>query len=183
MPKKSSLGGHTDSVRGVAFRPDGQTLGSGRTDDTIRLWDVKTGTELKKLTGHTSKVHSVVLSPDGKTLASCSGDNTIRLWDVSDFNTDTEPIEHVKSRKCRDLNLQHGGDVQCVAYSQWDAVLASGGTDKTMRLWRTSADEALSTYNHEGYVNSIAFSLNDVWIASGSDDGKLRLFNRYLPQS
>ena len=75
-----------------------------------------------------------------------------------------------------DLDLSHGGDVRCVAYSPWGVVLASGGTDDYMRLWRTSNGEALATYKHGGDVNSIAFSPNDTYIASGSDDGKLRLY-------
>ena len=49
-----TLTGHTDFVRSVAFSPDGKTLASGSTDNTVRLWDVATGTELgAPLTGDT----------------------------------------------------------------------------------------------------------------------------------
>ena len=54
----------------------------GEWDDTIRLWDVVTGTHKRTLTGHTDSVWSVAFSPDGGTLASGSRDHTIRLWDV-----------------------------------------------------------------------------------------------------
>jgi WD40 repeat protein len=33
-----TLEGHTSSVWGVAFSPDGQTLASGSGDETVRLW-------------------------------------------------------------------------------------------------------------------------------------------------
>jgi WD40 repeat protein len=37
-----TLQGHTDWVRSVTFNPDGQTLASGSTDETIKLWDINT---------------------------------------------------------------------------------------------------------------------------------------------
>ncbi|MFL9449709.1 MULTISPECIES: WD40 repeat domain-containing protein [Nostocales] len=37
------LQGHTNEVWSVAWSPDGCTLLSGSTDETMRLWDVDTG--------------------------------------------------------------------------------------------------------------------------------------------
>jgi WD40 repeat protein len=67
----------------VAFSPDGKTIASGSTDNTIKLWDVASGKQLKTLNGHSSSVLSVAFSSDGKTIASGSDDNTIKLWDVA----------------------------------------------------------------------------------------------------
>ena len=60
--------------------PDGR-LASGSADNTIRLWDVKTGEETARLEGHGGWVNALAVLPDGR-LASGSDDSTIRLWDA-----------------------------------------------------------------------------------------------------
>jgi WD40 repeat protein len=75
--------GHDSVVRSVAFSPDGQTLASGSHDNTVRLWDVSTGRELRRMQGHYDGVTSVAFNPNGQVLASGSSDNTVRLWDVA----------------------------------------------------------------------------------------------------
>ena len=66
----------------MSFSPDGTRLASGSYDKTVKLWDTRTGGEVRTLRGHTSLVFSVSFSPDGTRLASGSGDNTVKLWDA-----------------------------------------------------------------------------------------------------
>ena len=64
------LAGHTGRVASLEFSPDGKTLASASWDNTVRLWNAKTGENQRTLAGHTSSVDSVAFSPVGKTLAS-----------------------------------------------------------------------------------------------------------------
>ncbi|MFM6372457.1 MAG: WD40 repeat domain-containing protein, partial [Dolichospermum sp.] len=76
-----TITGHSISVYSLAYSPDGQTLASGSSDKTIKLWNARTGNLLQTLTGHSSGVLSLAYSPDGQTLASSgSGDKTIKIW-------------------------------------------------------------------------------------------------------
>ncbi|CAD8116883.1 unnamed protein product [Paramecium primaurelia] len=40
------VSGHSRTVLSVCFSPNGNTLASGSADQSIRLWDVKTGQEI-----------------------------------------------------------------------------------------------------------------------------------------
>ncbi|KAL2835993.1 hypothetical protein BJX68DRAFT_260056 [Aspergillus pseudodeflectus] len=75
-PNLQTLTGHSGLVQSVAFSSDGSTLACGLSDNTIKLWDIKTASELQTLIGHSA------FSSNGLTLASGSYDSTIKLWDV-----------------------------------------------------------------------------------------------------
>jgi WD40 repeat protein len=68
------LQGHTNWVRSVAFSPSGEMLASGSSDQTVKLWDIKSGECLYTLQGHSHLVRGVAFSPSGEILASGSSD-------------------------------------------------------------------------------------------------------------
>ena len=77
-----TLVGHSDSVNAVAIALLGKTAISASNDNTLKIWDTETGSELKTLTGHSSGVNAVAIAPDGKTAISASEDNTLKIWDT-----------------------------------------------------------------------------------------------------
>ena len=80
---QSTLVGHTDNVKSVAFdRGNPARLVSGSADATVRVWDVAKGTEVMQLAGHTSRVWEVDSLPSGQCV-SASADATVRLWDAA----------------------------------------------------------------------------------------------------
>lgn len=160
----ATLAGHTGGVNNVAFSPDGQTLASGSSDDTIILWNVATGQQQATLAGHTKGVNSVAYSPDGQTLASSSSDDTIRLWDVA---TGTQQA----------VLTGHTSDASSVAFSPDGQTLASGGcaqgdsiyncNEGEIILWEVATGQQQATLaGHTRGVNSVAFSPDGQTLAS-----------------
>jgi WD40 repeat protein len=86
-------------VWGAAFSPDGTTLATAVTDETVRLWDLASGRQTACFLGHSYQVGWVAWSPEGNVLASCGADGTARVWDVSAARNAEAPIEGEAQRR------------------------------------------------------------------------------------
>ena len=71
-----------DAVVSAAFSPDGRFAITGTMDNTLQLWDVKSGQRLRVFEGHTSEIKSVAFSPNGRFALSASADSTAILWEL-----------------------------------------------------------------------------------------------------
>ena len=166
-----TLIGHTGDVYSVSFSPNGTTLASGGSDQTIRLWNAVSGEHEKTLSGHTWTVWSVSFSPDGRTLASASHDQTIQLWDTrSGINKKTL--------------IGHTTPIYSVSFSSNGRILASAGgafgsdSDKTIRLWDPNAGVYKKNFiGHVKSIESVCFSPDSKVVASGSWDFTVRLWD------
>src|ERR1043166_2611386 len=72
--------GHTASVDSVTLSPDGRLLVStGSVGQSVILWDVESGQQLKSMSGPLHFVNAVAFSFDSGKLAQGMGDGTIQL--------------------------------------------------------------------------------------------------------
>ena len=76
----NTLTGHKAAVSALAFMPG--VLASGSEDGTIKLWNVKEGTETKSWNAHPGGVLWVDFTPDGR-LVSCGRDKIAKVWDAT----------------------------------------------------------------------------------------------------
>jgi WD40 repeat protein len=140
----ATLMGHTRGIRSVAFSLDGKLLASGSEENTIRIWDVASGLERRRLDGHKGVVSSIAFSPDGKTLASGSYDETIKLWD---FNTGEELATFEKTY------LPY-----CIGFSSDGKTLASTSS-QGISVWDLATHKVKSSLASESFpLLRVAFS-------------------------
>ena len=187
------------TVRAVAFSPDGRLLASGGSDNTIRLWNPTTGENLRILIGHngTYGVQAVAFSPDGRLLASGGSDNTIRLWNpttgenIRTITTRTAPGRLSRAARTG-AGLLLGADVWprsavlALAFSPDGGLLASGGSDNTIRLWNPTTGEnirTITTHTSLGSVLTVAFSPDGSLLASGGNNNTVRLWDPVTGES
>ncbi|WP_041565705.1 WD40 repeat domain-containing protein [Nostoc punctiforme] len=103
---------------------DGQILASSSLDDTIKVWSVTTGREIRTLSGHSNEVKYVAISSDGQILASHTWDKTIKLWEVA------------TGREICTLSLFD--PAHSVAFSPDGSWLAAGDVSGNIKIWRRS---------------------------------------------
>jgi WD40 repeat protein len=163
-PELVAQTGHTNAINCLAFSPDGKLLATGSHDQTIILWDIRTGIEIRSLFGHTGVVTTLAFLPSGNTLVSGSLDGTIRFWDIR-----TGTATRV---------LPQGGSVNTLAVSPDGNAIAVGSWDHLIVTWDTRTGDHIRTFRgHSLAVNTVSFSSTGRFLASGGDDNTIRVWS------
>jgi WD40 repeat protein len=89
-------------------------------EDAIRLWQVATGQEVRRLTTWFGAAHGAAFSPDGKTLV--SGGHLLYLWEVS-------------TGRQRARVAGHLAGPSAVAFFHDGRRVVSGSADSTALVW------------------------------------------------
>ena len=123
-------------------------------------------------------IKGFALSPDGQMIASSAAiwsldeqitvSSKLQLWDA----TTGQQIRTLT----RYANINTGD--YGIRFSPDGKTIATGGSDKTIRLWDTATGKLKNTLiGHTGRVTSVSFRPDGIILASGSSDKTIRLWD------
>ncbi len=208
--------GHADRVNACCWSPDGSRLATASgsvmspgPDNSVRVWDAIQYRQVAVFGGHASEVVFCSFSPDGTRLISASKDRSLRIWDATvrfapDLRTHmmaVAPNGNVVALAVEDhaialFDLQslariallsgHEDTVLCLRWSPSGQRLATGSSDRTLRIWDCVTGQALAIgKGHQGETSYTAGGHRIEWgsvvdcdwapdesrVASASNDG------------
>ncbi len=177
------LNGITDAIGALVFSPDGKYLvagfgsrryfNNGAFPHPLKVWEVATRQQIRRLHGHTGACISLDFSKDGSMLASGSRDGSAILWS-------TETWEAAKTLQNPDREAESGEQsmVLDVAFAPDGRILALASQAGTVQLWDVASGNLLeSLKGHSSTAQAVAFSPDGRTLASGSFDQTVRLWN------
>ncbi|WP_170156036.1 WD40 repeat domain-containing protein [Umezawaea tangerina] len=167
-PDVATFVGHSGWVLAVAYSPDGKTVASVGDDNTIRLWDVGTRSQIgDPLAGDNGVLSVLAFSPDGRTLAAggFDSDDKVRLWDVdSRRQVSAVPIQAAYTSG--------------IAFSRDGGTLAVAENDGSTVLWDIATGTLVARLGgHTGAVMSVEYSPDGRTLATAGEDGTVRLWD------
>ena len=119
---KEILRGFNGGLVALAITGKGEMIAAGFTDGAVRIW--LHGNTMPALSRQTrGPIRGLFFSPNGKSLASVSGDATFTLWNTEDGDM-------------RKTFAGFGDAAGVASFSPRASLLAAGGTDGALKLWR-----------------------------------------------
>lgn len=162
---------NSNGIASLRFSPDGNFLASGDSTGKVQLWRTSDWHEGSPyIAPHRDAVYGLAFSPDSSLLATSSFSGAIHILSVAeaaDFKRMT--LRQALIVKKDDA---HRGGVRRIAWSPEGKILASGGVDGEVKLWKPEDLSSLGTLKKagEGFgdLSVIAFLDKTTLVCGGS---------------
>lgn len=157
--------GHSDTVYGLCFSPDGKMLATGSADKFVKVWEVPSAKFVKSFEGHTHHVLDIGWAADGKLLASAGGDNTVKVWDFE------------KGEQARTIQA-HGKQVTRLMFVGKKPEFVTAGGDNQVKMFNATNGGNVRTFaGATDFVYAVGANPEGTIVAAGGQEGVVRVYN------
>nr|CCA16712.1 conserved hypothetical protein [Albugo laibachii Nc14]CCA21817.1 conserved hypothetical protein [Albugo laibachii Nc14] len=193
----------TTTIYGIDAHPNKQMFATAGGDNCVKLWSLSPSTVstqkgtpisdfelLATLSDHQQAVNCVRWAKHGHYLASGSDDRLLLLYKMKPGNASSvafgsKQAANKQNWVCFATLKSHTMDVQDVAWSPDDRMLASCSIDNTILIWNVEPSSIQSIISspirtlsaHNGWVKGIAWDPVGKYLSSAGEDKTVRLWN------
>ncbi|KAL9088013.1 MAG: hypothetical protein Q9165_006354 [Trypethelium subeluteriae] len=167
--------GHQGALWSVDVDPTTTLLASGGADDTMRLWDVKTGKLLKTWDFHSS-IKRVEFNEDGTKLLGVTEKrqgavSSIVVYDITVDVDAKQPDEHSLRIVCQESKATVAG------FSYLSKFIISGHEDGTVTQWsmKDGLEELGATVHENEPITDLQWSPDRTYFITSSKDKTAKL--------
>ena len=153
-----------ETMRAVAFSPDGRYLAGGCVRGKVSVWDAATAQRLwtKEPPGMAGTLDArwpfIRFSRDSRWVVSGARAGFARLWDSANGDTLLELCGHQ-------------GDILCADFSPDGASIATGGRDKSIKIWDLGQGRERLTITGDKLVDDLSYHPDGTSIVASSQAG------------
>ena len=156
------------SVHGLCLSWDHRRMVTAGWDKEIRLWDTKTGEQIKSVTNDTPggdpRMYGALYSPDGRSIATMEMSGRVKIW--------TPNLEEPLEIKTVD---SHSGSFEYSRNGLWISV---GGYDGDVAVYDTQTGHCVWRLGkHTGRIYNVSFGALDKTLLSSGSDGVCYLWD------
>jgi WD40 repeat protein len=170
--------GHTDKINVMKFSRNGVFMVTGSADQNVKLWDLKSGREIRTFKGHQEGIEDIDIDLENGFIVSSGGTNRgseIKVWDI----LTGEPKKTVKGGTA--LNLFN---IDAWVWAFQIRTLAIGPDSETMlwgednlgiRIGKITKKRGKEVIDTDWQPNTIVFSPDGKYFAAGGDSLNSRI--------
>lgn len=158
---KRLTNGHSKPILSMALSADTTLLASGGLDSLVVLWEVSSGSVIRKLHLHDGVITSVCMNRERSLLASGSSDKKVVVFDLLN-----DTIAYTLA--------DFPSEITCVKISPDGQLLAVASLDKEISLYDATRGQLLAQLEgHKSRVRDLCFNSNSSMLYSCGDDSRV----------